>query len=139
VANLLSDLVNDSDLGLVLVSHDLSVVRQVADRVAVMYLGRIVEIGMTETVWAGPQHPYTEALVAAIPRADGAGVLPVDLPGDVPDPANPPSGCRFHPRCPIAQESCSELDQQLTPVTGREIACHIRSGSVADARQPTGI
>ena len=139
VANLLSDLVNDSDLGLVLVSHDLSVVRQVADRVAVMYLGRIVEIGMTETVWAGPQHPYTEALVAAIPRADGAGVLPVDLPGDVPDPANPPSGCRFHPRCPIAQESCSELDQQLAPVAGREIACHIRSGSVAHARQPTGI
>ena len=138
VANLLGELVDDGDLGLVLVSHDLSVVRQVADRVAVMYLGRIVEIGATETVWASPQHPYTEALVAAIPRADGAGVLPVDLPGDVPDPARPPSGCRFHPRCPIAVESCAELDQQLAPVAGREIACHIRSGSAARAGEPSG-
>jgi peptide/nickel transport system ATP-binding protein len=133
IANLLSELVDDADLGLVLVSHDLSVVRQVADRVAVMYLGRIVEIGDTETVWGSPRHPYTEALVAAIPRADGAGVLPVDLPGDVPDPANPPAGCRFHPRCPIAQDSCRELDQRLVPVAGREIACHIRSGSAAPA------
>jgi oligopeptide/dipeptide ABC transporter ATP-binding protein len=136
VANLLSELVRDSDLGLVLVSHDLSVVRQVADRVAVMYLGRIVEIGATETVWASPQHPYTEALVAAIPRADGAGILPVDLPGDVPDPANPPTGCRFHPRCPIAEDSCSELDQRLAPVAGREIACHIRSAAAAHPNPP---
>jgi oligopeptide/dipeptide ABC transporter ATP-binding protein len=137
IANLLSELVDDADLGLILVSHDLSVVRQVADRVAVMYLGRIVEIGETETVWASPRHPYTEALVAAIPHADGAGVLPVDLPGDVPDPANPPDGCRFHPRCPIAQDSCRELDQRLVPVAGREIACHIRSGSAAPAGQPS--
>jgi peptide/nickel transport system ATP-binding protein len=135
VANLLSKLVDDEHLGLILVSHDLSVVRQVADRVAVMYLGRIVEIGATETVWANPQHPYTEALVAAIPRPDGAGTLPVDLPGDVPDPANPPTGCRFHPRCPIAVDSCSELDQQLRPVAGREIACHVRSGALAHAPQ----
>ncbi len=127
IANLLSELVDDADLGLILVSHDLSVVRQVADRVAVMYLGRIVEIGDTGTVWASPRHPYTEALVAAIPRADGAGVLPADLPGDVPDPAHPPSGCRFHPRCPLAQDSCRELDQRLAPVAGREIACHIRA------------
>ncbi len=138
VANLLSELVDDADLGLVLVSHDLSVVRQVADRVAVMYLGRIVEIGDTETVWANPQHPYTEALVAAIPRADGAGVLPVDLPGDVPDPAHPPSGCRFHPRCPIAADSCTERDQRLMPLAGREIACDIRSGAVTPASQPHG-
>jgi oligopeptide/dipeptide ABC transporter ATP-binding protein len=134
IANLLGELVGDADLGLVLVSHDLSVVRRVADRVAVMYLGRIVEIGDTNTVWASPRHPYTEALVAAIPRADGAGVLPVDLPGDVPDPANPPTGCRFHPRCPIAEESCREDDQRLAPVAGREIACHIRSRSAAPAR-----
>ena len=138
VANLLGRLVDDDDLGLVLVSHDLSVVRQVADRVAVMYLGRIVEIGDTETVWASPRHPYTEALVAAIPRADGAGVLPVDLPGDVPVPASPPAGCRFHPRCPLAQDSCRVLDQRLVRVAGREIACHIRSESVAPAGQPSG-
>ena len=92
-------------MGLVFISHDLSVVRQIADRVAVMYLGRIVEIGATDKVWGDPRHPYTEALVAAIPRA-GAGALPVDLPGDVPDPAGPPAGCRFHPRCPIAEDSC---------------------------------
>ena len=127
IANLLGELVKDADLGLVLVSHDLSVVRQVADRVAVMYQGRIVEIGDTDTVWGSPRHPYTEALVAAIPRADGAGVLPADLPGDVPDPASPPSGCRFHPRCPIAADSCRELDQKLAPVAGREIACQVRA------------
>jgi peptide/nickel transport system ATP-binding protein len=127
IANLLGDLVADTGVGLVLVSHDLSVVRQVAHRVAVMYLGRIVEIGDTETVWGDPRHPYTEALVAAIPRADGAGVLPADLPGDVPDPASPPSGCRFHPRCPIAQDSCREQDQRLAPVAGREIACQVRA------------
>ena len=127
IANLLSELVDDADLGLILVSHDLSVVRQVADRVAVMYLGRIVEIGATDVVWGNPRHPYTEALIAAIPQV-GAGVLPADLPGDVPDPANPPAGCRFHPRCPIAQDSCRQLDQRLAPVEGREIACHIRSG-----------
>ena len=127
IANLLGELVHDTELALLLVSHDLSVVRQVADRVAVMYLGRIVEIGDTKTVWGNPRHPYTEALAAAIPRADGAGVLPADLPGDVPDPANPPSGCRFHPRCPIAEDSCRELDQRLAPADGREIACHVRS------------
>jgi len=127
IANLLGELVADARLGLVLVSHDLSVVRQVAHRVAVMYLGRIVEIGDTETVWGSPQHPYTEALVAAIPHADGAGVLPADLPGDVPDPASPPSGCRFHPRCPIAEDGCRELDQKLAPVAGREIACQVRA------------
>jgi oligopeptide/dipeptide ABC transporter ATP-binding protein len=129
IANLLGGLVDDARLGLVLVSHDLSVVRQVADRVAVMYLGRIVEIGDTETVWGNPRHPYTEALVAAIPHADGAGVLPADLPGDVPDPASPPSGCRFHPRCPIAQDSCRERDQNLALVAGREIACEVRAGT----------
>jgi oligopeptide/dipeptide ABC transporter ATP-binding protein len=127
IANLLGGLVDDARLGLVLVSHDLSVVRQVAHRVAVMYLGRIVEIGDTETVWGSPRHPYTEALVAAIPHADGAGVLPADLPGDVPDPASPPSGCRFHPRCPIAEDSCRERDQSLAPVAGREIACEVRA------------
>ena len=107
----------------------LAVVRQVADRVAVMYLGRIVETGDTDTVWANPRHPYTEALVGVIPPADGAGVLPVDLPGDVPDPANPPSGCRFHPRCPVAEDSCRVTGQHLAAVDGRQIACHVRSGA----------
>ncbi len=119
VANLLTVLVREEGIGLLLVSHDLSVVRQVADRVAVMYLGRIVEVGGTAAVWSSPRHPYTEALVAAIPRADGAGVLPADLPGDVPDPASPPSGCRFHPRCPAARDDCAVIEQHLVTVAGR--------------------
>jgi oligopeptide/dipeptide ABC transporter ATP-binding protein len=127
VANLLTALVREEGIGLLLVSHDLAVVRQVADRVAVMYLGRIVEIGDTATVWASPVHPYTQALVAAIPRADGGGVLPADLPGDVPDPASPPSGCRFHPRCPVARDDCAVTEQLLVPVSGRQVACHVRA------------
>jgi oligopeptide/dipeptide ABC transporter ATP-binding protein len=132
VANLLTALVREENIGLLLVSHDLSVVRQVADRVAVMYLGRIVESGDTAAVWSSPVHPYTEALVAAIPRADGSGTLPADLPGDVPDPASPPSGCRFHPRCPVARDDCPVTAQQLVPVAGwesagREVACHVRA------------
>ena len=140
IANLLGELAADADLGLVLISHDLSVIRQVAHRIAIMYLGRIVEIGDTGTVWDSPRHPYTEALVAAIPRADGAGVLPADLPGDVPDPASPPPGCRFHPRCPLTRDSCRELDQRLAPAGDREIACHVRSesGSAESARPPAG-
>jgi peptide/nickel transport system ATP-binding protein len=127
VANLLTTLVREEGIGLLLVSHDLSVVRQVADRVAVMYLGRVVECGGTAEVWSAPRHPYTEALVAAIPRADGAGVLPADLPGDVPDPASPPSGCRFHPRCPAARGDCAVTEQVLVPVGARQVACRVRA------------
>jgi oligopeptide/dipeptide ABC transporter ATP-binding protein len=138
IANLLTTLVREEGIGLLLVSHDLSVVRQVADRVAVMYLGRIVESGDTAAVWSSPGHPYTEALIAAIPRADGAGVLPADLPGDVPDPASPPDGCRFHPRCPVARDDCAVTGQRLVPLSGREVACHVRAplpASPAPARQ----
>ena len=126
VANLLTTLVREENIGLLLVSHDLSVVRQVADRVAVMYLGRVVESGDTAEVWSSPVHPYTEALIGAIPRADGAGVLPADLPGDVPDPASPPPGCRFHPRCPAARDDCAVTEQVLVPAGGRQVACHVR-------------
>jgi oligopeptide/dipeptide ABC transporter ATP-binding protein len=131
IANLLTGLVRAEGIGLLLVSHDLAVVRQVADRVAVMYLGRIVEVGDTATVWSRPVHPYTEALIAAIPRADGGGVLPADLPGDVPDPASPPSGCRFHPRCPVARDDCAVTGQSLVPVAGRLAACHVRAPQAA--------
>ena len=127
VANLLGELVRETGLALVFISHDLSVVRQIADRVAVMYLGRIVEVGATEKVWTTPIHPYTQALIAAIPRADGGGVLPVDLPGDVPDPASPPSGCRFHPRCPIAEDRCRVVDPGPVLISEREVACLVRA------------
>jgi peptide/nickel transport system ATP-binding protein len=136
VANLLTALVREEGIGLLLVSHDLSVVRQVADRVAVMYLGRVVESGGTAAVWSNPVHPYTEALVAAIPRADGAGVLPADLPGDVPDPASPPSGCRFHPRCPVARDDCAVTGQRLATLPGRQVACHVRAPLPGDPAAP---
>jgi len=91
LANLLQRLSRELEVGLLLISHDLAIVRHVADEVSVMYLGRMVETGQTLAVWNEPAHPYSEALIAAIPRPDGAGLLPESLPGEVPDPANPPS------------------------------------------------
>jgi oligopeptide/dipeptide ABC transporter ATP-binding protein len=139
VVNLLIGLTRDMGMGLLFISHDLSVVRQVADRIAVMYLGRIVETGDTGAVGNSPQHPYTAALLAAIPRADGSGRLPVDLPGDVPDPANPPAGCRFHPRCPIAEDRCRTIDPRLAPLEGREVACTVRVDAGRDSDGDQGI
>ena len=116
VARLMRDLAVESGAGLLFISHDLSVVRLIADRIAVMYLGKIVEVGETAEVWARPRHPYTEALLAAIPKPDGRGVLPAELPGDVPDPAAPPSGCRFNPRCPKVMDVCREKSPDFGPV-----------------------
>jgi peptide/nickel transport system ATP-binding protein len=132
IATLLTELVADTGVGMLFISHDLSVVRQIADRVTVMYLGRIVETGPTAQIWSAPIHPYTEALISAIPQADGSGILPTELAGDVPDPASPPAGCRFHPRCPIAEDRCRVVDPRLLAVpdrTGREVACPVRSGA----------
>jgi peptide/nickel transport system ATP-binding protein len=124
IANLLVELAHELGLGLLLISHDLGVVHQVADRVCVMYLGEIVEQGATDELWSRPLHPYTEALVQAIPRADGERFMPEALPGEVPDPARPPSGCRFHPRCPLAFDRCVVEHPALEPVTdGRAAAC----------------
>ncbi|MCT9930219.1 ABC transporter ATP-binding protein [Planotetraspora sp. A-T 1434] len=116
VARLMRDLAVESGAGLLFISHDLSVVRLIADRIAVMYLGKIVETGPTAEVWADPRHPYTRALLGAIPAPDGAGVLPAELPGDVPDPADPPSGCRFHPRCPLVMDICRDREPEFGPV-----------------------
>ncbi|MCC5578324.1 ABC transporter ATP-binding protein [Microtetraspora sp. AC03309] len=116
VARLMRDLAVESGAGLLFISHDLSVVRLIADRIAVMYLGKIVEVGRTAEVWADPRHPYTRALLGAIPAPDGAGVLPAELPGDVPDPAAPPPGCRFHPRCPKVMDVCREREPEFGPV-----------------------
>jgi oligopeptide/dipeptide ABC transporter ATP-binding protein len=99
IANLLVGLSRERGVSLLFISHDLAIVRQVADAIAVMYLGRVVENGPTGRLWSAPAHPYTEALVGAVPRPDGLHRLPTELPGDVPDPAAPPPGCRFHPRC----------------------------------------
>ncbi|MGW0809307.1 ABC transporter ATP-binding protein [Nonomuraea sp. NPDC002799] len=116
VARLMRDLAVDAGAGLLFISHDLSVVRLIADRIAVMYLGKIVEVGDTAEVWAEPRHPYTRALLGAIPKPDGLGVLPAELPGDVPDPANPPRGCRFSPRCPLVMDVCREREPDFGPV-----------------------
>ncbi len=124
LANLLASLARELGLGLLLISHDLAIVRHVADEVCVMYLGRMVETGGTLPVWTRPAHPYSEALIAAVPRPDGEGVLPESLPGEVPDPARPPSGCRFHPRCPYAFDRCPHEEPPLLPVAGgRASAC----------------
>ena len=120
VINLLRDLIRDLRLTFVLVSHDLGVVRHVADRVAVMYLGRIVEEGPAEDVLGAPRHPYTRALVAAMP---GAQAKTPPLEGDVPSPIAPPSGCRFHTRCAYAAERCRAETPHLEGA-GHAVACH---------------
>ena len=130
IANLLVRLSRELHLALVLISHDLAIVQHIADEVAVMYLGRIVEQVPSRELWERPAHPYTEALIGAIPRADGRRHLPVALSGEVPDPSNPPSGCRFHPRCPYAFDRCITEDPPALPVgSGREVACWLHEGA----------
>jgi peptide/nickel transport system ATP-binding protein/oligopeptide transport system ATP-binding protein len=128
VINLLQDLIREFRLAFVLISHDLAVVRHVADRVVVMYLGRIVEEGPAEHVFATPRHPYTRALLASVPGAGGKGA---PLQGDLPSPISPPAACRFHTRCPHVQPICREQDPPLvagtTAITpAHRAACHFQ-------------
>jgi peptide/nickel transport system ATP-binding protein len=126
IVNLLADLQQRLSLTYVFIAHDLSVVRHIADRCAVMYLGSIVEIGDTDTVLHRPAHPYTAALISAVPEPDPE--MPGErtiLQGEPPSPANPPAGCRFHTRCPIAQPRCAVQRPDLLPDNqGRLVACH---------------
>jgi oligopeptide/dipeptide ABC transporter ATP-binding protein len=122
VANLLVRLTRELGMGLLFISHDLGIVRHISDRVAVMYLGRVVEQAPTPQLWATPRHPYTQALIRAIPRHDGSGLLPEALAGEVPDPADPPSGCRFHPRCPSCFARCPVEEPTLMTVGGGQAA-----------------
>ncbi len=128
IINLLEDLQSEFNLTYVFVAHDLGVVRHVADRVAVMYLGKIVEIGPADEVYSNPVHPYTEALLSAVPIPDpNANIDRSDriLEGDVPSPANPPKACRFHTRCPYATEICGEVEPPLEDHRGGQLAaCH---------------
>jgi peptide/nickel transport system ATP-binding protein len=126
IVNLLADLQERLDLTYVFIAHDLAVVRQIADRVAVMYLGTIVEIGDTDTVMHQPAHPYTAALISAVPEPDfAARRARTVLQGEPPSPARPPAGCRFHTRCPQAQARCGEERPELRVFgEARQVACH---------------
>lgn len=126
ILNLLKDLQRDLDLSYVFITHDLAVVEHLAHRVAVMYVGQVVELGRTEDMFARPRHPYTEALLSAAPVPEEERTRPtIVLRGEVANPAAPPSGCYFHPRCPYAQDVCSEKTPELREVApGHFAACH---------------
>jgi oligopeptide/dipeptide ABC transporter ATP-binding protein len=142
ILNLLRDLQHRLGLTLVLIAHDLSVVRHMCDRVAVMYLGKIVELADNERLYSHPRHPYTGALLSAVPVPDptlAASRRRTVPPGDVPSPTNPPPACRFHPRCPKAQDVCAQVEPPLEPKgQGTMAACHFPlSQEEADERIAT--
>jgi len=127
ILNLLAELQGTNNTSYLFISHDLGVVRYLADRIAVMYLGRIMEVGTTDDIFGGPNHPYTEALLSAVPSVDGDGSERIRLDGEIPTPADPPSGCVFHPRCPRVIIGICDTDEP--PVNeaslGHSIRCHI--------------
>ena len=129
ILNLLLDLQQQLGIAYLFISHDLSVVEHIGHRVAVMYLGRIVELAPSEALFAKPGHPYTEALIASAPLPDPTRVrLEVPVEGEVPSPINPPKGCTFHPRCPLVVDRCRTAVPPLVPLSdGRLVACHVRA------------
>lgn len=139
VLNLLKDLQRELNLTLLFIAHDMSVVEHLCNRVAVMYLGKIVEVAEREELFRNPQHPYTQALMSAIPIADPKVKRErIILPGDPPSPLRPPSGCRFHTRCPEAIDICSkEIPAQIDLGRHHLCACHLRQPEPEFARQPS--
>ncbi len=128
ILNLLADLQRDEDSSYVFISHDLGVVRYLSDRIAVLYLGRLMEVGPAEEVFSGPHHPYTEALLSAVPTVDGEPEARIRLSGEIPSAASPPSGCVFHTRCPRVLDSgiCQTTEPPLAEVMpGHQMRCHI--------------
>ena len=135
ILNLLADLQAKEQVTYLFISHDLGVVRYLSDRIAVLYLGRLMEVGPAETVFAGPHHPYTEALLSAVPSLDGQRRDRIRLTGEIPSAASPPSGCVFHSRCPRKLDSgiCESTKPPLAEVEpGHWMSCHI---PVADLRR----
>jgi oligopeptide transport system ATP-binding protein len=131
IINLLQELQRELNLTYMFITHDLSVVQHISDRIAVMYLGKVVELGTTETIFHGARHPYTQALLSAAPSLDiEYRQERIILEGNVPDPANPPPGCSFHPRCPVAVEICWQAEPALIEVgDGHTAACHLVKGT----------
>jgi oligopeptide/dipeptide ABC transporter ATP-binding protein len=141
ILNLLADLQRKLGLTYLFIGHNLSVIRHISDHVAVMYLGRIVEIGTVDDIFQRPLHPYTHALLSAVPvPIPGAKVQRQILHGDVPSPINPPAGCHFHPRCPDCIEICRVRDTHLAEATpGHAAACHVHApepGKTHDSNGP---
>jgi oligopeptide/dipeptide ABC transporter ATP-binding protein len=126
ILNLLQDLQEELGLSYLFISHDLGVVEHIAHKVGVMYLGELVEIGEKESLFEKPLHPYTQALISAIPKTDPDEIRErIILKGELPSPSNPPSGCRFHTRCVYAKEECKTVKPLLKNVDGRKVACHL--------------
>ncbi len=141
VLNLLVDLKREFGLTYLFISHDLNVVRYISDRVLVMYLGEVVELGPVDRVWDSPAHPYTQALLAAMPSSDpDRRTQTPPISGDPPNPIDPPSGCRFHTRCPFAEPLCGAATPKLTALdaTGHQAACYMAIPGSAHSRAPTG-
>ena len=141
VLNLFADLQDELGLTYVFIAHDLGVVRHVSDRIAVMYLGEIVELADADLLYDAPAHPYTEALLSAAPEIDDGREQPsgprIVLTGDVPNPIDKPAGCAFHPRCPLAQDRCRQERPQLTGIgAGRLVACHFPLAGTDAGGQP---
>jgi peptide/nickel transport system ATP-binding protein len=133
VINLLGDLQKEFGLSYLFIAHDIAVVEHISHRIAVMYLGKIVEIADRASLFSRPQHPYTEALLSAVPVPDPEATKKrIILHGDVPSPINPPSGCRFHTRCPYAFDRCSVEEPLMREVLpGQHVACHLRDDGPA--------
>jgi len=131
VINLFQDLRRDLDLTYLFISHDLGVVEHIADRVVVMYLGRIVEIAPTEALFDAPRHPYTQALLDQVPRLGAGRQAFRTVKGEIPSPLNPPSGCHFHPRCPMAGPRCARDVPRTITDGGHTTACHLHDGGTA--------
>ncbi|UFS76111.1 ATP-binding cassette domain-containing protein [Tardiphaga sp. 37S4] len=139
VLNLLVDLKREFGLTYLFISHDLNVVRYISDRVLVMYLGEVVELGPVDEVWDKPAHPYTRALLAAMPSSDpDKRTETPPITGDPPNPIDPPSGCRFHTRCPFAEAMCGEATPKLTEitVTGHQAACYMAIPGSGHSKAP---
>ncbi|WP_405926513.1 ABC transporter ATP-binding protein [Streptomyces sp. NBC_00035] len=141
VLNLLSDLVRDRGLTMLFISHDLGVVRHIADRIAVMYLGQIVEIASRDAFFSGPAHPYSSALLSSVPvLRPGAPREQRVLEGELPDPANPPEGCLFRTRCPFATEECRTSRPELREIApGRSVRCHLPLVTGESTRSPSPV